>query len=94
MIIPDEAQRKLSIIGHIDPEKRVDISADIILPKEKKNIIHGALYLQDNLVKSDYGASKENFEYFVVSNHHRALAHFNKKLWESQRCESVQETNR
>ncbi|XP_072946075.1 apolipophorins [Epargyreus clarus] len=61
----DDKERKLSIIGHIEPEKRLDISADIILPGHKKNIIHGALYLKDNLVKSDYGASKENFNYFV-----------------------------
>ncbi|KAM3956905.1 retinoid- and fatty-acid binding glycoprotein apolipophorin isoform 2-T2 [Aphomia sociella] len=61
----DESDRKLSVIGHLDPEKRVDISADIVLPGQKKNIAHGALFLQDNLVKSDYGISKENFNYFV-----------------------------
>ncbi|RVE54932.1 hypothetical protein evm_000299 [Chilo suppressalis] len=61
----DESGRKLSIIGHIEPEKRVDISADIILGGDKKNIVHGALFLQDNLVKSDYGISKENFNYFL-----------------------------
>ncbi|CAH0764921.1 unnamed protein product [Diatraea saccharalis] len=61
----DESGRKLSIVGHIEPEKRVDISADIILGGDKKNIIHGALFLQDNLVKSDYGISKENFNYFL-----------------------------
>ncbi|KAI8425854.1 hypothetical protein MSG28_011618 [Choristoneura fumiferana] len=61
----DESERKLSVVGHLEPEKRVDVSADIVLPGERKNIIHGALYLQDNLVKSDYGISKENFNYFV-----------------------------
>lgn len=45
----------------------MEVSADIELPGEKKNIVRGALYLQDNLVKSDYGISKENFNYFVVS---------------------------
>ncbi|XP_063834944.1 apolipophorins isoform X2 [Ostrinia nubilalis] len=61
----EESDRKLSIVGHLQPEKRVDISADIILGGEKKNIVHGALFLQDNLVKSDYGATKENFNYFI-----------------------------
>ncbi|XP_037295541.1 apolipophorins isoform X2 [Manduca sexta] len=61
----EESNRKLSIVGHLIPEKRVDISADIILSGDKKNIAHGALFLQDNLVKSDYGLSKENFNYFL-----------------------------
>ncbi|XP_028026671.1 apolipophorins isoform X1 [Bombyx mandarina] len=61
----EEADRKLSIVGHLVPEKRVDITADIILSGDKKNIAHGALFLQDNLVKSDYGLSKENFNYFL-----------------------------
>ncbi|KAL0810218.1 hypothetical protein ABMA28_011000 [Loxostege sticticalis] len=61
----EEADRKLSIVGHLQPEKRVDISADLILGGEKKNIVHGALFLQDNLVKSEYGITKENFNYFV-----------------------------
>ncbi|KPI95250.1 Apolipophorin [Papilio xuthus] len=61
----DETERKLSIIGHLQPEKRVDVSVDIVLPGHKKSIAHGALYLQDNIVKSDYGLSKENFNYFV-----------------------------
>ncbi|XP_049881562.1 apolipophorins [Pectinophora gossypiella] len=61
----DESERKLSIVGRIEPEKRIDVSADVILGKEKKNIVNGALYLQDNLVKSEYGISKDNFKYFV-----------------------------
>lgn len=61
----DEAERKLSIVGHIDPEKRVDISADVLLGKEKKNIAHGALFIQDNLVKSSYGVSQDNLKYFI-----------------------------
>lgn len=60
----DESDRKLSVVGHIQPEKRVDISADILLGGEKKNMLHGALFLEDNLVKSDYGVSKDNFNYF------------------------------
>lgn len=63
----DESDRKLSVIGHLDPEKRVDISADLVLSGEKKNIAHGALFLKDNLVKSEYGASKDNFDYFVTA---------------------------
>ncbi|XP_047037209.1 apolipophorins isoform X1 [Helicoverpa zea] len=63
----DESDRKLSIVGHIQPEKRVDVSADIILGGQKKNIVHGALFLDDNLVKSDYGASKDNFNYFLTA---------------------------
>ncbi|GBP78977.1 Apolipophorins [Eumeta japonica] len=63
----EDTQRKLSIVGTIDPEKRVDLTADIVLPGEKKNIAHGAFYLQDNLVKSDYGGSKDNFDYFVAA---------------------------
>ncbi|KAL4704767.1 hypothetical protein ACJJTC_016888 [Scirpophaga incertulas] len=61
----EESGRKLSIVGHVDPESRVDISADIILGGDKKNIMHGALFIQDNLIKSDYGSSKDNFNYFV-----------------------------
>ncbi|XP_063370071.1 apolipophorins isoform X1 [Cydia amplana] len=61
----DDNGRRLTVVGHIEPEKRVDISADIVLPNQKKNIIHGALYLDGNLVKSEYGVSKENFNYFV-----------------------------
>ncbi|CAG9133770.1 unnamed protein product [Plutella xylostella] len=61
----EDPQRKLSVVANLDPEKRVEVSADIILAAEKKNIIHGALFLQDNLVKSDYGLSKDNFNYFV-----------------------------
>ncbi|MFB9840707.1 hypothetical protein, partial [Actinoallomurus acaciae] len=61
----DESDRKLSVVGHLQPEKRIDISADIILGGDKKNIVHGALFLQDNLVKSDYGFTNENFKYFV-----------------------------
>ncbi|XP_075987202.1 retinoid- and fatty-acid binding glycoprotein apolipophorin isoform X2 [Anticarsia gemmatalis] len=63
----DESDRKLSIVGHIQPEKRVDVSADIVLGGQKKNIVHGALFLDDNLIKSDYGASKENFNYFFAA---------------------------
>lgn len=62
-----EADRKLSVVGHIDPEKRVDISADIVLGGQKKNLAHGALWLENNQVKSDYGASKDNCKYFYVS---------------------------
>lgn len=51
----------------MNPEKRVDVSVDIVLHKNKKNIVHGALFLEDNLIKSDYGASKDNFNYFLVS---------------------------
>lgn len=47
----------------------MDVAVDIILPGHKKNIVHGALFLQDNIVKSDYGLSNDNFVYFVVSNH-------------------------
>ncbi|XP_013192546.1 apolipophorins isoform X2 [Amyelois transitella] len=61
----EEADRKLMLVSHLDPEKRVDISADIVLGGEKKNIIHGALFLNDNLVKSDYGFSQDNFKYFA-----------------------------
>ncbi|CAH2060387.1 unnamed protein product, partial [Iphiclides podalirius] len=61
----DESERKLTIVGNLQPEKRVDVAVDIILPGHKKNIIHGGLFLQDNLVKSEYGLSKENFNYFV-----------------------------
>ncbi|XP_022837131.1 apolipophorins isoform X2 [Spodoptera litura] len=61
----DESDRKLSIVGHVQPEKRVDVSADLILGGEKKNMIHGALYLDDSLnLKTDYGMSKDNFNYF------------------------------
>ncbi|KOB75992.1 Apolipophorin protein [Operophtera brumata] len=59
-----EADRKLSVVGHIEPEKRVDISADIILGGQKKNLAHGALWLDNNLVKSDYGASQDHCNYF------------------------------
>ncbi|CAG5023070.1 unnamed protein product [Parnassius apollo] len=61
----DDKERTLSIVAHLQPEKRVDIAVDIMLPGHKKNIVHGALFLQDNLVKSEYGLSKENFNYFV-----------------------------
>lgn len=61
------------MVANLDPEKRVEVSADIILAAEKKNIIHGALFLQDNLVKSDYGLSKDNFNYFVVSFYHNLM---------------------
>ncbi|KAH9637818.1 hypothetical protein HF086_017596 [Spodoptera exigua] len=61
----DESDRKLSIVGHVQPEKRVDISADLILGGEKKNMVHGALFLDDSLnLKTDYGMSKDNFNYF------------------------------
>ncbi|XP_053619006.1 apolipophorins isoform X2 [Plodia interpunctella] len=63
----EEADRKLMIVSHLDPEKRVDVSADIVLGGEKKNIAHGALFLQDNLVKTDYGFSKDNFQYFSTA---------------------------
>lgn len=65
--LSDESERKLSIVSHLNPEKRVDISVDIVVPGQKKNIVQGALYLQDNLVKSNYGLSQDNFNYFVVS---------------------------
>lgn len=55
------------MIGHIDPEKRVDITADIVLGGQKKNLAHAALWLQDNQVKSDYGVSKDHCQYFYVS---------------------------
>ncbi|XP_039760975.1 apolipophorins [Pararge aegeria] len=61
----DESERKLSVIANLNPEKRVDVSVDIVLHKNKKNIVHGALFIEDNLIKSDYGASKDNFNYFV-----------------------------
>lgn len=61
-----EQDRKLSVVGHLQPEQRVDISADIFLKNEKKNIAFGALFLKDNLVKSDYGLSKDNLKYFTV----------------------------
>ncbi|XP_045779870.1 apolipophorins [Maniola jurtina] len=61
----DESERKLSVVANLNPEKRVDVSVDIVLHKNKKNIVHGALFIEDNLVKSDYGASKDNFNYFV-----------------------------
>lgn len=54
-------------MGHVQPEKRLDFSTDIVLGGEKKNIAHGALFIQDDLIKSDYGADKKNFEYFLVS---------------------------
>ncbi|KAJ8707317.1 hypothetical protein PYW08_010569 [Mythimna loreyi] len=63
----EESDRKLSVVGHLQPEKRVDVSADIILGGTKKNLLHGALYLDDNLVKSDYGASKDNLNYFLAA---------------------------
>ncbi|CAH0599019.1 unnamed protein product [Chrysodeixis includens] len=63
----DESDRKLSVVGHIQPEKRVDISADILLGGEKKNLINGALFLDDNLIKSEYGASKDNLNYFLTA---------------------------
>ncbi|CAB3232890.1 unnamed protein product [Arctia plantaginis] len=60
-----ESDRKLSFVGHVQPEKRLDFSTDIVLGGEKKNIVHGALFIQDDLIKSDYGADKKNFEYFL-----------------------------
>ncbi|KAJ8705174.1 hypothetical protein PYW07_011001 [Mythimna separata] len=63
----EESDRKLSVVGHLQPEKRVDVSADIILGGTKKNLLHGALFLDDNLVKSDYGASKDNLNYFLTA---------------------------
>ncbi|XP_026331141.1 apolipophorins-like, partial [Hyposmocoma kahamanoa] len=63
----DEHDHKLSVIGHLQPEQRVDISADIFVKNEKKNIAFGALYLKDNLVKSDYGLSKDNLKYFTTA---------------------------
>lgn len=38
-----------------------------MLPGAKKNIGHAALFVKDDLLKTDYGASKENFDYFTVS---------------------------
>lgn len=67
VVISAEADRKLSVIGHINPEKRVDISADIVLSGQKNNLAHAALWLDNNQVKSDYGASKEHCQYFYVS---------------------------
>ncbi|XP_050357243.1 apolipophorins [Nymphalis io] len=61
----DESERKLSIVGHLIPEKRVDITVDIALAGQKKNIGHGAIFLENNVIKSDYGLSKDNFNYFV-----------------------------
>lgn len=69
MVFLDEADRKLSVVGHIQPEKRIDISADILLGGEKKNLVNGALFLDDNLIKSEYGASKDNQNYFLVRNY-------------------------
>lgn len=63
----EDANRKLSIIGHIELDKRIDISADIILNGAKKNIGHGALFIADGIVKTEHGASKDNFKYFIVS---------------------------
>lgn len=60
-----EADRKLSVVGHLKPEERVDFSADLMLGGDKKNIVFGALFIQDDLIKSDYGASAKNFEYFL-----------------------------
>ncbi|XP_023946306.2 apolipophorins [Bicyclus anynana] len=61
----DESERKLSVIANLNPEKRVDVSVDIVLNKNKKNIVNGAIFIEDNLVKSEYGLSKDNFNYFV-----------------------------
>lgn len=61
-----EGDRKLSVVSRIDPEKRIDFTADIVLSGQKKNIAHGALYLDNDLVKSDYGLSRDNAEYFLV----------------------------
>ncbi|CAH2098987.1 unnamed protein product [Euphydryas editha] len=61
----DESERKLSVIGHLNPEKRVDVSVDISLGGQKKNIGQAAIYIENNLVKTDYGVSKDNFNYFV-----------------------------
>ncbi|XP_022112947.2 apolipophorins [Pieris rapae] len=63
----DEKERKLSVIGHIDPEKRVDFSVDIVLPGQKKNIVHAALFMKDNLVNSEYGISRDNYNHFVTA---------------------------
>ncbi|XP_038219067.1 apolipophorins [Zerene cesonia] len=63
----DEKERKLSIIGHLNPEERVDISVDIVLPGQKKNIVHAALFMKDNQINSDYGISRDNYNHFVTA---------------------------
>jgi hypothetical protein len=81
----EESGRKLCIVGHIDPEKKVDITADLVLGGEKKNLLHGALFLQDNLVKTDYGTSKDNFNYFLVSNDYK----YSYTRWPRDQCASA-----
>lgn len=67
-MISGDSGNRLSITSNIDPEKRVDASIDIVLPGQKThNIAHGALFLENNLVKSEYGMSRDNYDNFVVS---------------------------
>ncbi|XP_041983389.1 apolipophorins [Aricia agestis] len=61
----DQADRKLSLVANLDPEKRVDVSAAIVFPGQKKNIVNAALFIEDGALKTDYGVSNDNFQYFV-----------------------------
>ncbi|CAK1546590.1 unnamed protein product [Leptosia nina] len=63
----DEKERKLSIIAHVEPEKRADFSVDIVVPGQKMNIINAALFMQDNEVKSKYGLSRDNYNHFLTA---------------------------
>ena len=63
----EESGCKFSVVAHLVPEKRADISADLILSGGKKNIAHGALFLKDNTIQSEYGASKDNFNHLMAT---------------------------
>ncbi|KAJ0171016.1 hypothetical protein K1T71_013215 [Dendrolimus kikuchii] len=63
-LITEESDRKLSICGNIDPEKKVDISADVYVGGDKKNLARAAVFIQNKELKEEYRVDKDNFNTF------------------------------